>query len=193
MDRAPAVSRPSATEFLVETLRVSRKPALPRFVHRCARRRVIGNLPNPRRSRQRDCLALATPIVAHRETRVALLAGRSSRPARCRRHAAPEALPPNARPLPAGRPGIGRTRSSTTASGWSPADPRSGQSCNHVVEHPQLVADRIGRYARIVGRENVIPGTDCGLRGRIHPQIAWAKLEVTRAGAALASRLLWPV
>jgi len=190
VDRAPAVSRPSATEFLVETLRARRKPALPRFVHRCARRCVIGDLPNPRRSRQRDCLGLATPIVAHRETRVALLAGRSSRPARCRRHAAPEALPPNARPSPlAGRELAARDQ----ASGWSPADPRSGQSCNHVVEHPQLVADRIGRYARIVGRENVIPGTDCGLRGRIHPQIAWAKLEVTRAGAALASRLLWPV
>lgn len=74
------------------------------------------------------------------------------------------------------------------ASGWSPADPRSGQSCNHVVEHPQLVADRIGRYARIVGRENVIPGTDCGLRGRIHPQIAWAKLEVTRAGCGFGKQ-----
>ena len=41
----------------------------------------------------------------------------------------------------------------------------------------KLVADRIVRYAKIVGRENVIAGTDCGLGGRIHPQIAWAKLE----------------
>jgi len=107
------------------------------------------------------------------------------RPARCRRHAAPEALPPNARPSPlAGRELAARDQ----ASGWSPADPRSGQSCNHVVEHPQLVADRIGRYARIVGRENVIPGTDCGLGGRIHPQIAWAKLEVTRAGCGFGKQ-----
>ena len=58
----------------------------------------------------------------------------------------------------------------------------------NVVEHPQLVADRIGRYARIVGRENVIPGTDCGLGGRIHPQIAWAKLEVTRAGCGFGKQ-----
>jgi 5-methyltetrahydropteroyltriglutamate--homocysteine methyltransferase len=62
----------------------------------------------------------------------------------------------------------------------------------NIVEHPQVVADRIVRYAKIVGRENVIAGTDCGLGGRIHPQIAWAKLEALSEGAKLASRQLWP-
>ncbi|HEY1774822.1 MAG TPA: cobalamin-independent methionine synthase II family protein [Solirubrobacteraceae bacterium] len=62
----------------------------------------------------------------------------------------------------------------------------------NVIEHPQLVADRIVRYAKIVGRENVIASTDCGLGGRIHPQLAWAKLEALGAGAALASGQLWP-
>ena len=61
----------------------------------------------------------------------------------------------------------------------------------NIVEHPQVVADRIVRYAKLVGRENVIAGTDCGLGGRIHPQIAWAKLEVLAEGARLASKELW--
>lgn len=61
----------------------------------------------------------------------------------------------------------------------------------NVVEHPELVADRIERFARIVGRENVIASTDCGLGGRIHPQIAAAKLETLSAGAALATERLW--
>src|SRR5437762_2470118 len=61
----------------------------------------------------------------------------------------------------------------------------------NVVEHPELVCDRILRFADIVGRERVIASTDCGLGGRIHPQIAWAKLEALAQGAALASRLLW--
>jgi 5-methyltetrahydropteroyltriglutamate--homocysteine methyltransferase len=43
----------------------------------------------------------------------------------------------------------------------------------------------------VVGRENVIAGTDCGLGGRIHPQLAWAKLEALVAGAGLASKELW--
>jgi len=60
-----------------------------------------------------------------------------------------------------------------------------------VVEHPRLVADRIVKYANIVGRENVIASTDCGLGGRIHPQIAWAKLESLAAGAKIASKELW--
>jgi 5-methyltetrahydropteroyltriglutamate--homocysteine methyltransferase len=60
----------------------------------------------------------------------------------------------------------------------------------NVVEHPQLVADRIARFAQLVGRERVIAGTDCGLGGRVHPQIAWAKLEALVQGAALASRRL---
>ena len=61
----------------------------------------------------------------------------------------------------------------------------------NVVEHPELVADRIVQYAQLVGRENVIAGTDCGLGGRIHPSLAWAKLEALVEGAELATRRLW--
>ncbi len=66
----------------------------------------------------------------------------------------------------------------------------------NVVEHPELVAERIVRLARIVGRENVIAGTDCGfaqgpLYRRVHPSIMWAKLEALVEGARLASRELW--
>ena len=61
----------------------------------------------------------------------------------------------------------------------------------NVVEHPELVADRILRFAKLVGRERVIASTDCGLGGRVHPDIAWAKLEALVQGAALASRELW--
>jgi 5-methyltetrahydropteroyltriglutamate--homocysteine methyltransferase len=65
------------------------------------------------------------------------------------------------------------------------------------VEHPRLVADRIVRFAGLVGRENVIAGTDCGfaqIEGlrRVHPQVMWAKLEALAEGARLASRELWP-
>ncbi len=59
-----------------------------------------------------------------------------------------------------------------------------------VVEHPELVSQRIQRYARLVGKENVIAGTDCGFGGRSHPQIAWAKLRAMVEGAALASKAL---
>ena len=61
----------------------------------------------------------------------------------------------------------------------------------NVVEHPELVADRIERFANAVGKERVIASTDCGLGGRIHPQIAWAKLETLAAGAELATQRLW--
>lgn len=57
-----------------------------------------------------------------------------------------------------------------------------GHSTN-LVEHPDLVAQRISRFARIVGPERVIASTDCGLGGRIHPQIAWAKLQTLGEGA----------
>jgi 5-methyltetrahydropteroyltriglutamate--homocysteine methyltransferase len=60
----------------------------------------------------------------------------------------------------------------------------------NVVEHPELVAERILRFANLVGKERVIASTDCGLGGRIHPQIAWAKLEALAQGAALATRQL---
>jgi len=61
----------------------------------------------------------------------------------------------------------------------------------NVIEHPRLVADRLLRYANLVGRENVVAGTDCGLGGRVHPQICWAKLEALSEGAALATKELW--
>ena len=66
----------------------------------------------------------------------------------------------------------------------------------NVVEHPELVAERIVRLARIVGRENVIAGTDCGFAQgpfyrRVHPSVMWAKLEALVAGARLASKELW--
>ncbi|HUA03045.1 MAG TPA: cobalamin-independent methionine synthase II family protein [Solirubrobacteraceae bacterium] len=59
-----------------------------------------------------------------------------------------------------------------------------------VVEHPDLVAQRVERFASVVGAENVIAGTDCGFGGRTHPQIAWAKLRSLSEGAARASRSL---
>jgi 5-methyltetrahydropteroyltriglutamate--homocysteine methyltransferase len=58
----------------------------------------------------------------------------------------------------------------------------------NVVEHPELVAERILRFAKLVGRERVIAATDCGLGGRIHPDIAWAKLQALAEGAAIASQ-----
>ncbi len=59
-----------------------------------------------------------------------------------------------------------------------------------LIEHPELVSQRIRRFAKLVGRENVIASTDCGLGLRCHPQIAWAKLSALSEGAALASRAL---
>jgi 5-methyltetrahydropteroyltriglutamate--homocysteine methyltransferase len=65
--------------------------------------------------------------------------------------------------------------------------------CSDFIEHPELVAQRLTRYAKLVGRENVMAGTDCGLGPRVgHPDIAWAKLEAMVQGARLASRQLWP-
>ncbi len=66
----------------------------------------------------------------------------------------------------------------------------------NVVEHPELVAERIVRVANLVGRERVIAGTDCGFAQgpfyrRVHPEIMWAKLEALAAGARLASKILW--
>jgi 5-methyltetrahydropteroyltriglutamate--homocysteine methyltransferase len=62
----------------------------------------------------------------------------------------------------------------------------------NIIEHPELVADRILRFASVVGKENVIAGTDCGMGGRIHMQLGWAKLKALADGAALASKELWP-
>ena len=61
----------------------------------------------------------------------------------------------------------------------------------NVVEHPDLVAERILRFTDLVGKERVIASTDCGLGGRVHADIAWAKLEALARGAALASAKLW--
>jgi len=59
-----------------------------------------------------------------------------------------------------------------------------------LIEHPDLVSERICRFARLVGPDRVIASTDCGFGGRTHPQIAWAKLRVLCEGAQLASRAL---
>jgi 5-methyltetrahydropteroyltriglutamate--homocysteine methyltransferase len=87
---------------------------------------------------------------------------------------------------------------------WSKAKLAPGQvlipgvisHATNVVEHPELVAERIVRLAKIVGRENVIAGTDCGFaqgpfHRRVHPSIMWAKLEALAAGARIASTELW--
>lgn len=60
-----------------------------------------------------------------------------------------------------------------------------------VVEHPELIAQRIVRLANLVGPKNVIAGTDCGLGGRVHPEIAWAKLASMSEGARIATAQLW--
>jgi 5-methyltetrahydropteroyltriglutamate--homocysteine methyltransferase len=69
---------------------------------------------------------------------------------------------------------------------------------SNYIEHPELVAQRIGRYANLVGRDNVMAGTDCGFSihvgsGGVDPDVVWAKLAALAQGAALASRKFWPV
>src|SRR5579859_2481177 len=70
-------------------------------------------------------------------------------------------------------------------------------STTNFVEHPELVADRIVRYAELVGRENVIAGTDCGFSTfarselKVHPSVTWAKFQAMADGATLASERLW--
>ncbi|MFZ0421724.1 MAG: cobalamin-independent methionine synthase II family protein [Xanthobacteraceae bacterium] len=68
--------------------------------------------------------------------------------------------------------------------------------CIHLVEHPELVAQRIARFAEVVGRERVIAGTDCGFGtsgagDEVHPDVAWAKLRALVEGARIASGRLW--
>ena len=64
--------------------------------------------------------------------------------------------------------------------------------CTDFIEHPDLVAERLVRYARLVGRENVLAGTDCGLGNRVgHPSICWAKFEALAEGARRATKILW--
>jgi 5-methyltetrahydropteroyltriglutamate--homocysteine methyltransferase len=87
---------------------------------------------------------------------------------------------------------------------WKDARLGSGQMlipgvishATNVVEHPELVAQRIVRLASLIGRENVIAGTDCGFAQgpfyrRVHPSVMWAKLEALSEGARLASKELW--
>jgi 5-methyltetrahydropteroyltriglutamate--homocysteine methyltransferase len=60
------------------------------------------------------------------------------------------------------------------------------------IEHPRAIADRLVRYAEIVGRENVIAGTDCGIGSRVgHPQVGWAKFRAMAEGARIATEELW--
>ncbi|HEY7554560.1 MAG TPA: cobalamin-independent methionine synthase II family protein [Candidatus Binatia bacterium] len=60
------------------------------------------------------------------------------------------------------------------------------------IEHPRAIADRLVRYAEIVGRENVVAGTDCGIGSRVgHPQVGWAKFQAMAEGARLATKELW--
>jgi len=69
---------------------------------------------------------------------------------------------------------------------------------SNIVEHPELIAERIVRFARLVGRENVIAGADCGFSSQamyqteVHDSVVWEKFKAMRAGADLASKQLWP-
>jgi 5-methyltetrahydropteroyltriglutamate--homocysteine methyltransferase len=68
---------------------------------------------------------------------------------------------------------------------------------SNIVEHPELIAERIVRYARLVGRENVMAGADCGFSSQamykteVHPTVVWEKFKAMRRGADLATRQLW--
>ena len=67
-----------------------------------------------------------------------------------------------------------------------------GHASREFVEHPETVAQRLIRYAELVGKENVIAGTDCGIGTRVgHPSLGWAKFRAMRDGAALASKVAW--
>ena len=69
---------------------------------------------------------------------------------------------------------------------------------SNIVEHPELIAERLLRFAKLVGRENVLAGADCGFSSQatynteVHPTVIWAKFEALREGAQLASKRLWP-
>jgi 5-methyltetrahydropteroyltriglutamate--homocysteine methyltransferase len=71
------------------------------------------------------------------------------------------------------------------------------ESKTNFIEHPELIAQRIARYAKLVGRENVIAGSDCGYgtwvgQAAVDPAVVWAKLSAMAEGARLASREFWP-
>jgi 5-methyltetrahydropteroyltriglutamate--homocysteine methyltransferase len=69
---------------------------------------------------------------------------------------------------------------------------------SNIVEHPELIAERLVRFAERVGRDNVVAGTDCGFssqacyRTEVHPSVVWAKFQALSEGARIASRRLWP-
>jgi 5-methyltetrahydropteroyltriglutamate--homocysteine methyltransferase len=69
---------------------------------------------------------------------------------------------------------------------------------SNIVEHPELIAERVVRFARLVGRENVIAGADCGFSSQalynteVHPTVIWEKFKAMREGADIATRQLWP-
>jgi 5-methyltetrahydropteroyltriglutamate--homocysteine methyltransferase len=70
------------------------------------------------------------------------------------------------------------------------------ESKSNFIEHPELIAQRIGRYARLVGRENVVAGSDCGYgtwvgQATVDPDVVWAKLAALTEGARIASREFW--
>jgi 5-methyltetrahydropteroyltriglutamate--homocysteine methyltransferase len=69
-------------------------------------------------------------------------------------------------------------------------------STTNIVEHPEVVAERILRYATVLGRENVIAGVDCGFgtsaqTEQVDSEVVWAKLQALVEGAALATKILW--
>ncbi len=70
------------------------------------------------------------------------------------------------------------------------------ESKSNFIEHPELIAQRIGRYANLVGRENVMAGSDCGFgtwvgQSAVDPDVVWAKLAAMAEGARIASRRFW--
>ena len=68
---------------------------------------------------------------------------------------------------------------------------------SNIVEHPELIAERILRFAKLVGRENVMAGADCGFSSQalynteVHHTVVWEKFKAMREGAAIASKKLW--
>ena len=68
---------------------------------------------------------------------------------------------------------------------------------SNIVEHPELIAERIVRFAKLVGRDNVMAGADCGFssqalyRTEVHNTVVWEKFKAMRQGADLATKMLW--
>jgi methionine synthase II (cobalamin-independent) len=84
-------------------------------------------------------------------------------------------------------------RASTAPAQYASA---ASESKSNFIEHPELIANRIGAYANLVGRENVIAGSDCGYgtwvgQAAVDPDIVWAKLSALAEGARIASKRFW--